>query len=217
MMNEYSNVPFHHRKLLTSRSEAMALTFSFDERLWRRMSWKAVTSTTGGRAGLAIVAALIMLSPVCALVARGMASGSMSVDSDWVTAMTAVGVLVPLLVAYGVLVWTSAYCNKFIGNRVDQQVSIDEGWLTFSFREKSDYGHGDRNIVMVSLDKGYTTMEYDPDLRLITLRGSVWSTFTREFSELGPLRPSDMQRQDYWVIDNCFQPDLFQALLPYFS
>lgn len=194
------------------------MTFTWDRRRWRRMSWHAMAVTPATWAWEAAAAALLALCVPAGAALRGWVIGEWALGTEAPEREAAflAGLSLCLLASVCAATRGWAVANEHIGRIRDQAASVDGGWLTLTFRFLLRGLPGSRHIVQVRLDPAAARAEWDPrlgTLRIVSLSRGVWHGYTRDFARTGATSQYEPHPLAEFTFPDDFDPSLAQVVL----
>lgn len=122
--------------------------------------------------------------------------------------------LVLSIILFLAIKFSSQFKNGTLG-RTNQEIIIADGWMYYSYfianmhwRDPNPSAGAYHAIIDL---KSALQTTYNPNLRLITLMGSIWF-YKDPYKGAKPPALHEMERPSQIEIPNCFTPDLYQAI-----
>jgi len=194
--------------------ENVALKKELSRRAWRR--------SPVGRTGFIAMLVLFVLAPLAGMMLHGLLVSVLNpweYDSAGLLGFDLVAVALFIITGIAVRFETWKRCNMDIGMRINQEIRIEGTYMTYTYRLKGDRYHGAGGTIMavVNLAEGQSIMGMDPQAGVIAFRGDVRQTYTAVLGGGGtPASVDQIPLVEELHIPNCFIPDLYQTLLPFY-
>lgn len=193
-----------------------------NKQLKKELASRAWKRSSVGRGGFVAMLVLFALSPFAAFAMNSFLTSTLKpweYDSLGMLGVSLIAAVALIVTGIAVRIETWKQCNMDIGMREAQEIRIEGYWLTYTYRYVGDRYHfaGGTVVAIVDLSRGASSMGIDQEAGMLAFRGNVRASYVAVLGGGGvPTSSDQMQLVEELHIPNCFIPDLYQVLLPYY-